>query len=263
MKNRYFLTVLASASAAVILSGCGLPGQGSVQVHQPVSTDVVTDTTATSPNQNNQQNAAPQTAANENTVTEDHAKLIAVNDAGLTLDGVTFTKITHKLDDGIEQFEIEFYANQTEYDYDIDAVTGNILSSSKEFNQALPATQQPDAANPTQTQPVQPQQQATQQQQQTAQPQQQGTQQQPVQPGQQSGQQAQASITKEQALDIAIKAANVSASDVTFSRCNLEYEDDYGRNIYDVEFHVGRTEYSYDIDPDNGSILSYDVDLDD
>ena len=253
MKNKYFALGLVAITAAVVLSGCTGPQQ--VPAQQPVTNGTVTDTTVTTPNQTTQQQTvAPQTTTQGSAISEDYAKLIAVNDAALTLDGVTFTKISHEFDDGIDKYEIEFYANQTEYDYDIDANTGNILSSSKEFNQALPATQpvqQPDATNPTQTQPAQQQQTGQQQQQQ-----------QPAQP-QQSGQQVQTTITQEQALDIAIKAANVSANDISFSRCKLDFEDDYGKYVYDVEFHVGMTEYSYDIDPDTGNILSYDVDYDD
>lgn len=69
-------------------------------------------------------------------------------------------------------------------------------------------------------------------------------------------------ITKEQALQIAKKAAGVAESDITYTEVKREYEKDYGREIYDVEIHVGRTEYSYDIDM-TGAILDADIDIDD
>ena len=70
-------------------------------------------------------------------------------------------------------------------------------------------------------------------------------------------------VDDQQALSVAISAAGVAQADVSFSQVNLEFEDDYGKQIYDVEFHVGKTEYSYDIDPETGEILSSDVDVDD
>ena len=41
------------------------------------------------------------------------------------------------------------------------------------------------------------------------------------------------------------------------------HDDDYGKEVFDIEFHKGTTEYSYDIDPANGNILSSEVDIDD
>lgn len=63
-----------------------------------------------------------------NYIGEDKAKTIAVEHAGLTVSGVNFTyvKLFHRY--GIAKYEVEFWANNTEYDYDIDATTGDILS---------------------------------------------------------------------------------------------------------------------------------------
>ena len=41
----------------------------------------------------------------------------------------------------------------------------------------------------------------------------------------------------------------------------MDYE--HGRKIYEVRFHVGWTEYDYDIDTATGDIIKYDIDLDD
>ena len=71
-----------------------------------------------------------------------------------------------------------------------------------------------------------------------------------------------AAITEQQALDAALQHAGVSAADISQSKIKLEYDDDYGKQVYDIEFHVGMTEYSYDIDPDSGAVLKYDRDMD-
>ena len=77
---------------------------------------------------------APQTstpAANTSTaaITEDQAREIALTNAGLTSDQVTFLRSKLDYDDGRRVYDIEFYtADYTEYDYEIDADTGTILS---------------------------------------------------------------------------------------------------------------------------------------
>ena len=70
-------------------------------------------------------------------------------------------------------------------------------------------------------------------------------------------------ITDQKALEIALGAANVSENDISNKQVGLDFDDDYGKMIYDVEFHVGMTEYSFDIDPDNGEILKSETGIDD
>lgn len=63
----------------------------------------------------------------------DKAKEIAVNDAGLTEAEVQFSKAKLENDDGRVEYEVEFYAGNTEYEYKIDAVTGRITEFSSEL----------------------------------------------------------------------------------------------------------------------------------
>ncbi len=66
---------------------------------------------------------------NTGLITESQAKEIALNHAGLTSDEVTFVKTGFERDDGIQKYEIEFYSpNYEEYDYEINASTGEIIS---------------------------------------------------------------------------------------------------------------------------------------
>ena len=46
----------------------------------------------------------------------------------------TFTKAHRDWDNGREVYEIEFYANNTEYDMDVDVNTGRIMSFSTEYH---------------------------------------------------------------------------------------------------------------------------------
>ena len=54
----------------------------------------------------------------------------ALEHAGLTEADVTFVHVKLDRDDGRLEYEVEFYKDNTEYDYDIDANTGEILSLS-------------------------------------------------------------------------------------------------------------------------------------
>ena len=61
-------------------------------------------------------------------ISEEKAKEIALQKAGLTAEDVTFTKIGLDRDDGVWQYEIEFRQDKTEYETDINAVDGTIIN---------------------------------------------------------------------------------------------------------------------------------------
>lgn len=65
-------------------------------------------------------------------ITLDEAKNAALADAGLAADAVVFTKQKLDLDDGLSVYDIEFYTDDFEYDYEINAADGSIYSRSKE-----------------------------------------------------------------------------------------------------------------------------------
>lgn len=58
---------------------------------------------------------------------------------------------------------------------------------------------------------------------------------------------------EEAAKNAAFAHAGVSAADVTAVRCKLDWED--GRQVYDIEFWAGGTEYDYEIDAAAGTVL--------
>lgn len=63
----------------------------------------------------------------KNKITVEEAKDIALKHANLTKDKVQFIKTEESMDDGVEKYDIEFYADKTEYDYEINAQTGEVI----------------------------------------------------------------------------------------------------------------------------------------
>ena len=146
-------------------------------------------------------------------ITAERAKEIALSDAGLSASQVSFIRSQLDRDDGRLVYDVEFYntATYTEYDYEIDASTGAIVSSDFDAEYyTRPST---------------------------------GT-----------------TITAERAKEIALSDAGLSASQVSFIRSQLDWDD--GRQIYEVEFYntATYTEYDYEIDAGTGAILSRDYD---
>lgn len=77
------------------------------------------------------QSAAPTQAAASG-ISADRAKQIALSHAGVG--SANFTKVELDTDDGVRVYEIEFKVGNVEYDYDIDASGGAIISSSSEID---------------------------------------------------------------------------------------------------------------------------------
>lgn len=63
---------------------------------------------------------------------EDAAKTAAFTHAGVSSNEVSFLKIEFDSDNGVIVYELEFYVNNVEYDYDINALTGEVVKYSRE-----------------------------------------------------------------------------------------------------------------------------------
>jgi uncharacterized membrane protein YkoI len=145
----------------------------------------------------------------------EQAKDIALKSAGLKASDVTFVKEKKEMDDGRIEYEIEFYSGNIEYDYDIDAATGAVVSFDQEIeNFAIPATKTTVAAS--------------------------------------------AGITKDQAIDIALKDAGYTKKDTLYVNVKKDFDD--GMEVYEIEFRVGFVEYNYDINVANGQIVDFEID---
>lgn len=155
MKKKMYIAA-GIVFAAAFLSGCGGSDntatpqtseqqQTSAPTEAPVaepSTQSMTETQAigeatteaakTDVSAEVQANTTPDTSSDG--ITEEDAKKIAFADAGVQESDVTGIRVRKEIDDGIEEYEVDFYVGNTEYDYDIDASSGAIRSKDADID---------------------------------------------------------------------------------------------------------------------------------
>lgn len=144
------------------------------------------------------------------------AKRIALKDAGIKRSDAHGMHVALDTDDGSTVYDVEFYSGTTEYDYEIDAKSGEIVSK----DQDAEGIDRADIPTPDKT-----------------------------------------LISENKARNKALHHAGLKKSDVTGLRTELDYDD--GAYQYEVEFYHDRTEYSYDINAVSGQIISYESEYDD
>ena len=166
------------------------------------------------------------------------AKDIALSHAGHSLDKVSFVKAEIDYEDGIKVYDIDFYSGNVEYDYEINAATGSILSVDWDIEDySIPA---PEPA-PTEAPAPAPAP--------TAAP----------APAPAPKKAASSGISAERAKQIALSHAGVGSAH--FTKVELDTED--GIRVYEIEFKVGNVEYDYDINAATGAIVSSSSEIDD
>lgn len=146
------------------------------------------------------------TASESVGITLEEAKAAALEQEGLTESGVTFIKAISDSHDARTIYEIKFVTADYEYEYKIDANSGTVLSNSKEMR--IKQTESTAAGR----------------------------------------------ITLDEAKNIALSHAGIAASEASFTKTKLDYDD--GREEYDIEFLSDDYEYEYEIDSQSGSVLS-------
>ena len=83
------------------------------------------------------------TSTNTNTgayLGEAKAKEIALNHAGLSASQATFVRSQFEYDDGRAVYDVDFWSGSREYDYEIDALSGAILSYDTDIEYYTPST---------------------------------------------------------------------------------------------------------------------------
>ena len=74
--------------------------------------------------------------AESNDIGEEAAKKIALEHAGIAEADASYLWVGRDYDDGRHEYDVEFFSGNKEYDYDIDAVDGTILSFDSETEYA-------------------------------------------------------------------------------------------------------------------------------
>ena len=152
-------------------------------------------------------------------ITAEEAKTAALADAGLDAGAVTFTEVKLDRDGALSVYDVDFYTAEARYEYEINAATGAVYSTSKEITASSG--------------------------------------------GQTSGGQASGGQTSENRIGLeaakaaALSDAGVSASEATFRKAKLDYDD--GVAVYEIEFYTSTYKYEYEIHASTGKILSRDT----
>lgn len=102
-------------------SGNQIAGTQSSNVQNPGTQNTDTQNTGT-------QSSNTQNTAIEGEISESRAKEIALADAGITEADVLAILAKRDFDDGRIVYDVDFYSQNQEFDYEIDAVTGAIIS---------------------------------------------------------------------------------------------------------------------------------------
>ena len=126
---------------ALFLAGCGAqPAQSTdanankESTQQTQTTDNKSQTNAQSTTQTQTQTQAQTTPAQPTYIGEEAAKKAALSHAGFDESAVTNLKVELDTDDGTVHYDVDFKQGGMEYDYDINATTGEIMKSKSEVD---------------------------------------------------------------------------------------------------------------------------------
>ncbi len=159
-------------------------------------------------------------------LSEDEVRTIVFNHAGVNANDVREFEIELDDEHGIWVYEVEFKAGNIEYDYVVNAVTGEIIKSETEVDDdptAAPGTPRP-TAQPTQ------------------------------QPGSEF-------LSEDEIRAIVFNHAGVNANDVR--EFEIELDDEDGIWVYEVDFKAGSIEYDYVVNAVTGAIIRVETEIDD
>ena len=172
--------------------------------------------------QNNQKTNSSVTVETSSYIGEERAMAIALEHAGVKPEDLLFSNVKLDMDDGIWFYDVEFYAGNKEYDYEIDAAAGTIISFDYDMEGYFdPNTvQNNNAAGTAGNTPANA-----------------------------------AAVSMDTARQTAL--AQVPGATADNIRIYTDYDD--GRLIYEGKIIYNSMEYEFEIDANTGSIISWDA----
>lgn len=220
-------------------------------------------------------------------ISEAEARAAALKHAGLTNAQAVFVKTKLDYDNGVMEYDIEFTADSTRYEYEIKASDGTVLKYSSE---AMPAGQQPSQSTSANIFSVEKAKSAALKHAGVSEASavfikakldnDDGVYEYDIEfttdstryeyeiraadgavlefsaePIYTAPQLSASSISKEEAKDIALKYVNASASQAVFIKAKQEYDD--GISMYDIEFTADSVRYEFEIRASDGAILEF------
>jgi len=169
--------------------------------------------------------------ANAKDIGEKKAKEIALSHAGVENGNVTFVKAEADRENGKNVYEVEFYtSDHKEYDYEIDAQSGEILSYDYDAENYNFTSDGKDENISTATQSVETS---------------------------QTEQTPQKEISEKEAKEIALKKLP-EANESNIREFKKDYDD--GKLFYEGKIVLGKTEYELEIDASNGNVVKWEKD---
>ncbi|MDV4150753.1 PepSY domain-containing protein [Clostridium sp. AL.422] len=188
---------------------------------------------------------------NNKNITVEEAKEIALKHANLASDQVSFIRTETDMENGVQKYDIEFYYENKEYDYEVNATNGQIIGYDYDVeNYNIPTKE--ESNNVVNNQPSNSEE-STQTSNNTNENQQSNN-----TAGNQQSNSGATLITVEEAKQIALNHAGLSSSQVTLVKSELDFDD--GIQKYELEFYFNNKEYNYEIDANTGNILKYEID---
>ena len=193
---------------------------------------------------------------NDSDIGRDAALEVALGDAGVNESDATRLRVSEDRDDGRKVYEIRFDVEDKEYDYEIQASDGAIISSDIETVENYAELQGDDAQNNNASQDDTDQTAASDQaadQNTTA-----GNGTNQSQTGQNqnntgSGSSSGVAVSQDEAVQIALdRVSGATAQDV-----RIELDRDDGRSKYEGEIIYNNMEYDFEIDANSGTILEW------
>ena len=157
----------------------------------------------------------------------------ACTDAGVKERDITLIQCELDEDDGLVKYDVEFKMGYNEYDYEINATSGAILSRDVELYEDAAE----EAAETVSEKSA-------------------------VSEGDASAENRPTEvefITADKALRLACQAAGIKRANVGKTECELNEDD--GKWVYEVSFDVGPEEYEFEIDAASGEVLFWETDV--